>query len=101
MYLNLSKILFFNIITIGVIISASSNNWVNIWTGIEIGVLSIVPLITQNKIRSDSSIKYFLVQRVRSSIIIIRLIRINSEINFKMVILVSILVKIGSSPFHV
>nr|QGZ10076.1 NADH dehydrogenase subunit 2 [Oncopsis nigrofasciata] len=101
MYLNLSKILFFNIMTIGVMISASSNNWINMWTGMEIGVLSIVPLMTQDKISSDSSIKYFIVQSISSSMMIMSLMSMNSEINFKMVMLMSMLVKIGSSPFHV
>nr|YP_010736897.1 NADH dehydrogenase subunit 2 [Pediopsoides anchorides]WEP24771.1 NADH dehydrogenase subunit 2 [Pediopsoides anchorides] len=101
MYLNLTKITFFNTMMIGVMISISSNNWVNMWTGMEIGVLSIIPMMTQEKISSDSSIKYFIVQSVSSSMMIMAIMAISLKMNFKIIIIQSMLIKIGASPFHV
>nr|YP_010736884.1 NADH dehydrogenase subunit 2 [Pedionis sagittata]WEP24758.1 NADH dehydrogenase subunit 2 [Pedionis sagittata] len=100
MNFNSTNLLFFNTMMIGVMVSLSSNNWVNMWTGMEIGVLSLVPMMTQEKISSDSPIKYFLIQSISSSLMILSLMAMSMEINFKMIMLISMMIKIGASPFH-
>nr|YP_011036784.1 NADH dehydrogenase subunit 2 [Macropsidius duuschulus]WRK21466.1 NADH dehydrogenase subunit 2 [Macropsidius duuschulus] len=100
MNLNLTKILFVNSIMIGVMMAISSNNWISLWTSMEIGVLSVVPLMTQEKISSDSPIKYFIVQSVSSSIMIMGMMTLLSMINFKILMTQAMLIKIGASPFH-
>nr|YP_010736858.1 NADH dehydrogenase subunit 2 [Macropsis ocellata]WEP24732.1 NADH dehydrogenase subunit 2 [Macropsis ocellata] len=100
MNLNLTKILFVNSIMIGVMMAISSNNWISMWTSMEIGVLSVVPLMTQEKISSDSPIKYFIVQSVSSSIMITGMMTFMSMINFKIFMTQAMLIKIGASPFH-
>lgn len=98
---------------IGTIISVSSITWLGTWIGLEINLLSFIPLIKEknNSYASESSMKYFLVQALASavfffSIIIISGINfINSEIYIisdliLIIINSSLLLKIGAAPFH-
>nr|YP_010736871.1 NADH dehydrogenase subunit 2 [Pedionis papillata]WEP24745.1 NADH dehydrogenase subunit 2 [Pedionis papillata] len=101
MNFNLTNILFLNTMMIGVMVSLSSNNWVNMWTGMEIGVLSVIPMMTQEKISSDSPMKYFIIQSVSSSMMIMSLMTMSMEMNFKLMMIISMLIKIGASPFHI
>nr|YP_009650997.1 NADH dehydrogenase subunit 2 [Macropsis notata]AOW43939.1 NADH dehydrogenase subunit 2 [Macropsis notata] len=100
MNLNLTKLLFVNSIMIGVMMAISSNNWISLWISMEIGVLSVVPLMTQEKISSDSPIKYFIIQSVSSSIMITGMMTFVSLINFKILLTQAMLIKIGAAPFH-
>lgn len=108
---NSYKILFFISIILGTLISISSSSWLGIWIGLEINLLSFIPLIigTKNLFSSESSLKYFLTQALASAIflftILIFFIFFNSQIfNFKnyfsLLISSTILIKIGSAPFH-
>lgn len=87
---------------VGVIICLRSNNWIIIWCGLEITLISFLPIMS-NKIiiSSESILKYFLIQRVRSSILILGLILILIDINLnEFIISIAILLKIGVAPFH-
>lgn len=100
---NSSKLIFIIILIIRTIFIISSNSWITIWIGIEINLLSFIPLIRNNKlISSEASLKYFLIQTFASSIILISIIiTINYQlILFKILIIISILLKIGAAPFH-
>lgn len=108
---NSYKILFFFSIILGTLISISSSSWFRIWIGLEINLLSFIPLIigTKNLFSSESSLKYFLTQALASSIflfsILIFFIFLNIKIYFiknyfSILISSTILLKIGSAPFH-
>nr|YP_010975283.1 NADH dehydrogenase subunit 2 [Aneogmena fischeri]WNX92417.1 NADH dehydrogenase subunit 2 [Aneogmena fischeri] len=106
MFNNSSKILFMLILIMSTLISICSNSWMGAWMGLEINLLSFIPLMSDNKLMStESSLKYFLIQALASSILlfIIIMFMMNSIIlnNFmKMMFMSSFLLKMGAAPFH-
>nr|YP_008963541.1 NADH dehydrogenase subunit 2 [Lycaena phlaeas]AFV13302.1 NADH dehydrogenase subunit 2 [Lycaena phlaeas] len=100
---------FIFIIFFSTLISISSNSWLGCWIGLEINLLSFIPLISKsnNLLNSEASLKYFLTQSIASinflfSIILMMIFMKNFEINniFSMLINSSMLMKMGSVPFH-
>lgn len=113
MFKNSSKLLFFLTLIRRTIITISSNSWLGAWIGLEINLLSFIPLIinTNNLISTEASLKYFLTQALASSIllfaILISIITINliSHLrinhNYPLIIINSaLLLKTGAAPFH-
>lgn len=95
-------------IILGTLITISSSSWFRIWFGLEINLLSFIPLIIRSKnlFSSESSLKYFLTQALASSFFLFRLIFILIYLNsfslnfFYLIICSSILIKRGAAPFH-
>nr|QNE85453.1 NADH dehydrogenase subunit 2 [Morinia doronici] len=106
MFNNSSKILFFVILLMSTMISVSANSWLGAWTGLEINLLSFIPLMSDNKLMStEASLKYFLTQALASSILLFAVILLMLNLNEKyyfveMMIISSLLLKSGSAPFH-
>nr|YP_009175525.1 NADH dehydrogenase subunit 2 [Ruidocollaris obscura]ALG66390.1 NADH dehydrogenase subunit 2 [Ruidocollaris obscura] len=110
MPLNPSKCLFFSILILGTLISISANSWFGIWMGLEINLLSFIPLMStpQNMLSSEASLKYFLVQALASSILLFAtiLLHINNPIMYMnpniiiTFISLSLLLKMGAAPLH-
>nr|UFZ13398.1 NADH dehydrogenase subunit 2 [Neohermes filicornis] len=112
MYINFSKMIFYFCLILGTIISISSNSWLGAWMGLEINLLSFIPLMSNlnNILSNESSLKYFLVQALASSILLFSVILnfFNSssmfmlEINNLNQVLInsSLLLKMGAAPFH-
>jgi len=91
--------LFIFILLISIFINLTTNSWFIIWVSLEINLLFIIPLIN-NKYKSiESSIKYFLIQRISSTIIFFRIIYLN-EFYISIFINTAIFIKIGIAPFH-
>nr|AVT43684.1 NADH dehydrogenase subunit 2 [Agathymus micheneri]AVT43708.1 NADH dehydrogenase subunit 2 [Agathymus micheneri] len=106
---NSNKMFFYFILTFSTLISISSNSWMGCWIGLEINLLSFIPLISNsnNLLSSESSLKYFLIQSIASinflfSILLKLILMKNFEMNFLMAILInsSMMMKMGSAPFH-
>nr|YP_010022589.1 NADH dehydrogenase subunit 2 [Sarcophaga josephi]QOP39437.1 NADH dehydrogenase subunit 2 [Sarcophaga josephi] len=108
MFNNSSKIVFFVILMMGTLISVSANSWLGAWMGLEINLLSFIPLMSDNKLMStEASLKYFLTQALASSVFLFATIlfllnsnNINSNFLMEMMIFSSLLLKSGSAPFH-
>nr|APT41464.1 NADH dehydrogenase subunit 2 [Evandromyia infraspinosa] len=113
MLFNPSKILFLFTLILGIIISLSSNSWLGVWMGLEINLLSFIPLmIDKNNIyASEAALKYFLIQAMASSLLLFSIILFFSYyMNFnlwnffflsKMLLInMSLLIKMGAAPFH-
>uniref|UniRef100_UPI003001C32F NADH dehydrogenase subunit 2 n=1 Tax=Parotis laceritalis TaxID=3112171 RepID=UPI003001C32F len=107
--MNSNKMFFMFILFFSSLISISSNSWFGCWIGLEINLLSFIPLINNlnNILSSEASLKYFLVQSIASInllfCIILKMILIkNFEMNNFMSIMInsSLLMKMGSAPFH-
>lgn len=91
-------------------IAVSSTAWFRIWIGLEINLLSFIPLIIRSKnlFSSESSLKYFLTQALASAIFLFSIILLYLFINYKMDLLYfrnilissTIILKIGAAPFH-
>uniref|UniRef100_UPI0001982844 NADH dehydrogenase subunit 2 n=1 Tax=Hydroscapha granulum TaxID=426698 RepID=UPI0001982844 len=110
---NLHKFIFLSTLMMGTLISTSSYSWLGTWMGLEINLLSFIPLMnsTKNLLSSEASIKYFLVQALSSIIFLFSIIFSMTMNNFlnetiflnNIVILImnsALLMKMGSAPFH-
>lgn len=108
---NSSKILFFLIIMVRSLITVSANSWLGAWIGLEINLLSFIPLIRDNNnlMTSEASLKYFLTQALTSSVLLFALILFIIERNFlfkgllnfpSLIITSALLMKRGAAPFH-
>nr|YP_009935683.1 NADH dehydrogenase subunit 2 [Macrosoma conifera]QNS38626.1 NADH dehydrogenase subunit 2 [Macrosoma conifera] len=106
---NSNKMFFLFILIFSTLISISSNSWLGCWIGLEINLLSFIPLISNsnNIFASETAIKYFLTQSIASinflfSILLNLILMKNFENNFIFSILInsSLLMKMGSAPFH-
>nr|AXS65741.1 NADH dehydrogenase subunit 2 [Staphylinoidea sp. 13 KM-2017] len=98
--------LFFIMILISTMISISSTSWFGMWLGLEINLLSIIPLMNSNinSLSNEASLKYFIVQAISSTILLMSIILMsNFFINNNSIIMMmnsSLLTKMGSAPFH-
>ena len=100
---------FFIMIFLGSFISISRCNWIYVWVGLEINLLSFIPIISYgyNRIEVECSVKYFLVQAIGSCIILLGFFSYNI-FNFYIInayyifyiIFISLILKIGIFPFH-
>nr|YP_010890185.1 NADH dehydrogenase subunit 2 [Sovia lucasii]WJJ70286.1 NADH dehydrogenase subunit 2 [Sovia lucasii] len=106
---NSNKMFFFFILIFSTLISISANSWMGCWIGLEINLLSFIPLISNsnNLMNSEASLNYFLIQAIASinflfSILLKLIIFKNFEMNLFLSILInsSMLMKMGSAPFH-
>nr|AYM84947.1 NADH dehydrogenase subunit 2 [Abracris sp. OR222] len=107
---NSTKLLFLSTLVMGTILSISSNSWFGIWMGLEINLLSFIPLLTNSKnmVMNESSIKYFIVQAMASTMLLFSILMIQMKFSTSwekelipaMMINSSLLLKIGAAPFH-
>nr|ASR18168.1 NADH dehydrogenase subunit 2 [Tricentrus sp. EMHAU-15041605] len=85
----------------GVTIAISSNNWLTIWLGLELSMMCFIPIMSKKfKLNSESCIKYFIVQSLSSSIMMMGVIMMSMSILNTMILMMSILLKLGVSPMH-
>nr|AXS65971.1 NADH dehydrogenase subunit 2 [Curculionoidea sp. 22 KM-2017] len=102
------KILFLLMITISTLISISSISWLMIWVGLEINLLSIIPLMKEknNIYSSEAAIKYFMIQAIASIMFLssVMMSMFSNLIIFKEIFSFStslaLLLKMGAAPFH-
>nr|YP_010166582.1 NADH dehydrogenase subunit 2 [Hydrocolus stagnalis]QRV62673.1 NADH dehydrogenase subunit 2 [Hydrocolus stagnalis] len=107
------KLIFKMMLFMGTFITISSYSWLGIWMGLEINLLSFIPLINMknNQYSSESSMKYFLIQALASSILLFSIIMtmsqskmINEMFFFNKTLMMmmnsAILLKLGAAPFH-
>nr|UXO95436.1 NADH dehydrogenase subunit 2 [Aedes vexans] len=108
----ISNNIFFIMLISGSLITISSNSWLGAWMGLEINLLSFIPLMNEGKknlMTSESSLKYFLTQAFASSILLFAIIlmmlffnsnwMMNNNFN-NLLILSTLLLKSGAAPFH-
>nr|QLY89460.1 NADH dehydrogenase subunit 2 [Pseudocollinella humida] len=108
---NSYKIMFFFILMMGTMITVSSTSWLGAWMGLEINLLSFIPLMSDNNnlMSTEASLKYFLTQALASAVLLFAIILLLLENNIlmninnsysSMIILSSLLLKSGTAPFH-
>nr|YP_010478203.1 NADH dehydrogenase subunit 2 [Nesophrosyne ogradyi]UVI59647.1 NADH dehydrogenase subunit 2 [Nesophrosyne ogradyi] len=105
MYFNSTKVLLVNTMMIGVIMVNCSNNWISMWMGLELVLMSFIPLMqNDNSLSSESMIKYFIVQSIASTMFLMTIAIMlvgDSMMQLNEIILTtSMLIKLGSAPFH-
>nr|ASM82709.1 NADH dehydrogenase subunit 2 [Creobroter elongata] len=108
---NSTKILFLSTLISGVLISLCANSWMGAWIGLEINLLSFIPLLSSNNnmLSSEASLKYFLIQAIASSsLLFLILLKTNvfemfyftENSAWNSLIMTPLLMKIACAPFH-
>nr|ANJ70446.1 NADH dehydrogenase subunit 2 [Hydrochus sp. BMNH1425167] len=99
--------LFYLTLMLSTLISISSNSWLGMWMGLEINLMSIIPLMNSSKnlMSSESSIKYFIIQALASSMLMFAIIYMYDQsynlLNLNSFIYsTALLTKMGAAPFH-
>nr|APX39287.1 NADH dehydrogenase subunit 2 [Longitarsus aeneus] len=102
--------MFFNSMIISTLITISSYNWLMMWIGLEINLLSIIPLFKShtNSFPVEASLKYFITQSLASIIILfsmilsMNLMEYLNNWNYSLMIMFNsaLLTKLGAAPFH-
>nr|APX39326.1 NADH dehydrogenase subunit 2 [Longitarsus pratensis] len=102
--------LFFNTLIMGTMISISSFNWFSMWMGLEINLLSIIPLFKshKNSYPVEATLKYFITQTLASTIILFTIIismnltEFMDKYNYWLMMILNsaLLTKLGAAPFH-
>nr|AII02314.1 NADH dehydrogenase subunit 2 [Ischnusia culiculina] len=111
MYLlnNSNKMFFLFILFFSTLISITSNSWFGCWIGLEINLISFIPLISNsnNNMSTEASLKYFLTQSIASmNFLFMILLKLFLMKNFflnnfiSIMINSSLLMKMGAAPFH-
>nr|YP_010583756.1 NADH dehydrogenase subunit 2 [Bathypolypus sponsalis]UXN83952.1 NADH dehydrogenase subunit 2 [Bathypolypus sponsalis] len=107
-----ANFMFIFIMVLGTIMSLSSSHWFMMWMGLELNLMGILPLmnIKKKNMEIESSMKYFIIQSMSSSIFIMTTIftfyysiSMYSMFNISFmssIMMMSMLVKLGSAPFH-
>nr|BCD33831.1 NADH dehydrogenase subunit 2 [Geothelphusa iheya] len=99
----ISYTLFFSSLIMGIFLSISSPSWFGIWIGLELNMLSFIPLISikMNSYFSESALKYFLIQALGSTLFILSTCMLLSFPQMSPpLLLTSLFLKLGSAPFH-
>nr|YP_009442033.1 NADH dehydrogenase subunit 2 [Maiestas dorsalis]APO09330.1 NADH dehydrogenase subunit 2 [Maiestas dorsalis] len=103
MMMNFTKMSLANTMMIGVIMTICSNNWISMWMGIELSLMSFIPFI-QNEMKnsSESMIKYFIIQSIASTMFLCSVIfmLVGDNMMNEMMLTMSMIIKLGVAPFH-
>nr|URX54058.1 NADH dehydrogenase subunit 2 [Paraneotermes simplicicornis] len=108
---NPTKILLSTTLIGGILVSISANSWLGAWMGLEINLMSFIPLMLsqENIYTTEASLKYFLVQALASSTLLFLVVMkalvcqmlpaANSDYTTYM-IMTPLLMKMGAAPMH-
>ncbi|WPN85970.1 NADH dehydrogenase subunit 2 (mitochondrion) [Culicoides brevitarsis] len=105
------KMFFIFMLFIGTIMTISSSSWLGMWMGLEMNLMSFIPLISEkNNLNStEMSIKYFLVQALASMVFlfvsIMYMLKFSNFnyifLSYESILLIfSMMMKLGAAPFH-
>nr|YP_010954771.1 NADH dehydrogenase subunit 2 [Hemisodorcus arrowi]WMW30156.1 NADH dehydrogenase subunit 2 [Hemisodorcus arrowi] len=106
----LNKMLFGSFLALGTMVATSSYSWMGMWMGLEINLLSFIPLIStpKNMYSSESALKYFISQVLASTVLLLSIIILSTKALFLMetnhqpelIFNTSLLLKMGAAPLH-
>nr|QXJ79760.1 NADH dehydrogenase subunit 2 [Suinzona borowieci] len=103
--------MFFSSLMLSTLITISAYSWFSMWIGLEINLLSMIPLLKSpsSLYPSEASVKYFITQSMASSILLFAIVMMsnlnefmpqNSYFFLIMMLNSALLIKIGAAPFH-
>nr|UGS80321.1 NADH dehydrogenase subunit 2 [Hemicaecilius mockfordi] len=108
--LNNLNLLFLILMFSSSLLAASASSWLIAWMGLELNMLSFIPLLIEqkNSFSNESALKYFLIQAMASSMFIFLSITNTfwffsfSIFNFQKFnyLLIPLLLKLGAAPFQ-
>nr|URH16444.1 NADH dehydrogenase subunit 2 [Kalotermitidae sp. A SH-2022a] len=107
---NTTKILLLTTLIGGILISVSSNSWLGAWMGLEVNLMSFIPLMSsqENIFTTEASLKYFIIQALASATLLF-LVVMKALINqgllvgeniYEWLIMTPLLLKVGAAPLH-
>nr|YP_010729345.1 NADH dehydrogenase subunit 2 [Sternolophus rufipes]WED07050.1 NADH dehydrogenase subunit 2 [Sternolophus rufipes] len=102
------KLLFLSTLLTSTLITVSSQTWLGMWIGLEINLLSIIPLMnnSKNMMATEASIKYFITQALASSILLFSIVLMSQfmltpqQDKISLIFSSAMLTKTGAAPFH-
>nr|YP_009351326.1 NADH dehydrogenase subunit 2 [Crenetermes albotarsalis]AQP29286.1 NADH dehydrogenase subunit 2 [Crenetermes albotarsalis] len=108
---NSTKVLLLITLVGGMLVSVSSNSWLGAWIGLEINLMSFIPLMSnvKNMYNTEASLSYFIVQVLASATLLFMVVMktltedlfsFDSNPYAPMVISTPLLLKSGAAPFH-
>nr|YP_009351365.1 NADH dehydrogenase subunit 2 [Foraminitermes rhinoceros]AQP29414.1 NADH dehydrogenase subunit 2 [Foraminitermes rhinoceros] len=108
---NSTKILLLTTLVSGVLICVSSNSWIGAWMGLEINLMSFIPLMSnvKNMYNTEASLKYFIVQVLASATLLFMVVMkaltedlftLEGTTYTPMIICTPLLLKSGAAPLH-
>lgn len=104
-----SFFLFISTTIIGTLIALSRTNWLYLWIGMELNLLSFIPLVARSHTlqETEARVKYFIIQAVgRGLILTAGVISTNPLSNFSFspviitIFVIRITIKLGMAPCH-
>nr|AXJ93396.1 NADH dehydrogenase subunit 2 [Cheilonereis cyclurus] len=103
-----SSLLFLSSVMMGTMISMSSSNWLYLWMGMELNLLSFIPIMAHsNKLQETmGSIKYFMIQAIGSGLMLTAGISsvnphtASNQFIISSMFIMSMCLKLGTAPFH-
>nr|YP_009753938.1 NADH dehydrogenase subunit 2 [Oncopodura yosiiana]QIT06419.1 NADH dehydrogenase subunit 2 [Oncopodura yosiiana] len=109
MLMKTSTMLFLIMMMLGTIMAISSSSWITTWIGLEINLMSIIPILINKKSykSTEASVKYFLIQAMASIFIIFLSLMFNKNFNFNLnsnlemtLFVIPLMMKAGVAPLH-
>lgn len=109
MMFNPSFYLFLSSLIFSTLMCVTSCNWLIAWVGLELNLLSFIPLLISSLYvrSSESALKYFLVQALSSMLFLFSLLltwfdstSLFGLDSFNGLIIISLFIKLGLAPFH-
>nr|UGB89513.1 NADH dehydrogenase subunit 2 [Pericapritermes gutianensis] len=108
---NTTKVVLLTTLVGGMLVSVSSNSWLGAWMGLEINLMSFIPLMSnvQNMYNTEASLSYFIVQVLASAtllFLVVMKVLMEDLFTFEMnpytpvIISTPLLLKSGAAPFH-
>nr|QED57243.1 NADH dehydrogenase subunit 2 [Anthonomus eugenii]QED57244.1 NADH dehydrogenase subunit 2 [Anthonomus eugenii]QED57251.1 NADH dehydrogenase subunit 2 [Anthonomus eugenii]QED57252.1 NADH dehydrogenase subunit 2 [Anthonomus eugenii]QED57259.1 NADH dehydrogenase subunit 2 [Anthonomus eugenii] len=103
----MNKIMFYSTLIMSSIMAISGTSWLTIWIGLEMNLLSIMPIMKDKlKSTSEAMIKYFMVQAMASTILLFSILMFQLASTKMMsastyfILNSALFMKMGAAPLH-
>nr|YP_010175189.1 NADH dehydrogenase subunit 2 [Olidiana tongmaiensis]QSJ61407.1 NADH dehydrogenase subunit 2 [Olidiana tongmaiensis] len=101
MKLNSTTLMFKTMILIGLTMSMSASNWIMLWTGLEMMLMSFIPIMNSKKTTySESMMKYFIMQSISSALLMMSMMMILTKMDSKFIMMTAMLIKLAIAPMN-
>nr|AWN56371.1 NADH dehydrogenase subunit 2 [Scaptocoris castanea] len=90
----------------GTLLTLSSQNWMSMWMGLEINMLSFLPIMMNKPSTkaSEAMMMYFLIQSIGSTMLLfsvsMNMMFYSQPLKMNLIMTLSMLIKLGGAPFH-
>nr|UZN43725.1 NADH dehydrogenase subunit 2 [Ixodes ovatus] len=99
----LQKMIFYWILLMSLLMATSSSFWFSLWMTLEMNMMIYIPIMnSKNFLSSNSMLYYYIIQSLSSAMFFMSSLMssILSNQIFTYIIIMSMMIKLGSAPFH-